>query len=333
MNILVSRTDRAGDLILTLPVFRELRKVFPDAHIVAHVRKYTASIAKLCKEIDEVLLDDDYDQGLISNSLCNCFKDHSFDRAIIIHPAGRAIIAAWRAEIPIITGRASNIFQFLLNDGRLQKRSHNQKHEFEYNLDLLEGIVPEIEYKPYHFELKESLINEGREYFKQIGLDESPIIVHPGHGGSAYNITPEMYAKIASRLIGAGRTVMVSLGPGEESMEEYFFTLKESGQIFFLKNVPSFDKLAGIFANCKAFIGGSTGPLHLSASIGLPSIAFFPPVKAMTPNRWGPVGCNNLVIKPDVPACNGKCNNCKYSGCMKNIDLMPVFDWLSGIGY
>ena len=78
MNILVSRTDRAGDLILTLPVFRELRKVFPDAHIVAHVRKYTASIAKLCKEIDEILLDDDYDQGLISNSLCNCFKDHSF---------------------------------------------------------------------------------------------------------------------------------------------------------------------------------------------------------------------------------------------------------------
>ena len=53
----------------------------------------------------------------------------------------------------------------------------------------------------------------------------------------------------------------------------------------------------------------------------------------MTPNRWGPVGCNSLIIKPDVPACNGKCNNCKYSGCMKNIDLMPVFDWLSGIGY
>ena len=65
----------------------------------------------------------------------------------------------------------------------------------------------------------------------------------------------------------------------------------------------------------------------------MPSIAFFPPVRAMTPNRWGPVGCNSLVIKPDVPDCNGKCNNCKYSGCMKNIDLMPVFDWLSGIGY
>ena len=330
MNILVSRTDRAGDLILTLPIFRELRKTFPEAHLVAHVRKYTASIAKICSEVDEILVDEDYDQGLISNSLCNSFKDHSFDRAIIVHPAGRAIIAAWRAEIPIITGRASNIFQFLLNDGRLQKRSYNKKHEFEYNLELLEGIVPEINYEPYRFTLKKSLIDSGKEYFKEIGLDDSPIIVHPGHGGSAYNISPEMYAKIASRLIGAGRTVLVSLGPGEESMEEFFFTLKESGQIFFLKNVPSFDKLAGVFANCKAFIGGSTGPLHLSASLGLPSVAFFPPVKAMTPNRWGPMGCKKLIIKPDVPDCSGKCSKCKYAGCMKNIDLMPVYDWILG---
>lgn len=330
MNILVSRIDRAGDLILTLPIFRELRKAFPEAHIVAHVRRYTASIAKLCKEIDEILIDDDYDQGIVSNSLRNSFKDHNFDKAIIVLPSPRSIVAAWRAEIPEIVGRASNMFQFLLTDRRVQKRSRNNKHEFEYNLDLLEGIVPNIDYKPYNFNLKESLIKEGKEYLEQLGLPESPIIVHPGHGGSALNLPPDMYSKIASRLIGLGKTVLVSMGPGEEKMEEYFFTLKESNRIFFLKDIQSFDKLAGIFANCKAFVGGSTGPLHLSASLGLPSVAFFPPVKAMTPNRWGPVGCKSFVVKPNLPDCKGKCKSCKDNGCMKNIDLMPVFDWLLG---
>ncbi len=328
MNILVSRTDRAGDLILTLPVFRELRKAFPEAHIVAHVKKYTVSIAKLCKEIDEILIDDDFDQGIVSNTLCNSFKDHNFDKAIIVLPSPRSIVACWRADIPEITGRASNIFQFLLTDSRVQKRSRNVKHEFEYNLDLLEGIVPNIEYSPYHFKLEESLIKEGVTYLEELGVKEPPIIVHPGHGGSALNLPPEMYAKIASRLIGLGKTVLVSMGPGEEKMEEYFFTLKESDKIFFLKNIQTFDKLAGIFANCKAFIGGSTGPLHLSASLSLPSVAFFPPVKAMTPNRWGPVGCKSFIVKPDLPDCTGKCTKCKYNGCMKNIDLMPVFDWL-----
>ncbi len=330
MNILVSRTDRAGDLILTLPVFRELKKAFPDVHLVAHVRKYTASIAKLCKEIDEIIIDDEYDQGIVSNSLCNSFKDHNFDKAIIVLPAARSIVAAWRAEIPEIIGRASNIFQFLLTDRRVQKRSQNIKHEFEYNLDLLKGVVPEIDYKPYHIELKESLIKEGSDYLQLLGVTEAPIIIHPGHGGSALNIPPDMYAKIASRLIGFGRNVLVSLGPGEEKMEEYFFTLKESGRIFFLKDVQTFDKLAGVFANCKAFIGGSTGPMHISASLGLPVVAFFPPVKAMSPNRWGPVGCKSLVMKPDLPDCSAKCKKCKNNGCMKNIELMPVFDWLMG---
>ncbi len=331
MNILVSRTDRAGDLILTLPVFRELKRAFPEAYLVAHVKKYTASIAKMCKEIDEILIDDDFDQGIVSNSLCNSFKDHNFDRAFIILPSGRAIVAAWRAEIPIITGRASNIFQFFLNDRRVQKRSKNLKHEFQYNLDLLKGVVPEIKYEPYRFVLEESLVKEGSFYLEQLGLTEQPYVIHPGHGGSALNLPPEMYAKIASRLIGLRKEVIVSLGPGEEKMEEYFFTLKESGKIFFVKNIPTFNKLAAIFANCKAFIGGSTGPMHLAASIGLPSVAFFPPVKAMTPNRWGPVGCKSLVVKPNVPECNGKCLRCKYSGCMKSIELMPIFDWLSEV--
>jgi ADP-heptose:LPS heptosyltransferase len=333
MNILVSRTDRAGDLILTLPVFRELRKAFPEAHLVAHVRKYTASIASLCKEIDEVLIDDNYDQGIVSNSLRNTFKDHNFDRAIIVLPTGRSIVAAWRADIPEITGRASNIFQFFLTDGRVQKRSQNIKHEFEYNLDLLKGIVPQIDYTPYRFDLKKTLVENGNEYLKRLGVNNAPIIIHPGHGGSALNLPPELYSKIASRLIGFEKTVLVSLGPGEEVMEEYFFTLKDSGKLFILKNIPTFDELAGIFANCKAFIGGSTGPMHLAASIGLPTVAFFPPVKAMTPKRWGPVGCKSLIIKPNLPDCNGKCNRCRNNGCMKSIDILPVFDWLSEIGY
>lgn len=328
MNILVSRTDRAGDLILTLPVFRELRKAFPDAHLVAHVRKYTEPIARLCKEIDEVILDDAVDDGLISTSLCNCFKEHEFSKAIIVHPAARSIIAAWRAEIPVRIGRASNICQIFLNDGRVQKRSHNIKHEYEYNLDLLKGVVDDIEYKPYTFEISDSLKEYGISVLKNLYLSESPIVIHPGHGGSAHNIAPEMYSKLAAQIIGMGRQVLISLGPGEESMEEAFFQLKDTNQIFFLKNIPGMDKLAGVFANCSAFVGGSTGPLHLAASVGLPCVAFFPPVKAMTPKRWGPVGCKSLVLKPSLPDCDSKCDNCDNKGCMKTIDVMLALGWL-----
>ena len=333
MNILVSRTDRAGDFILTLPLFRELRKAYPEAHIVAHIRKYTEPIARLCKEIDEVILDDDkrFEAGMISNGLSNCFKDHKFDKAIIVHPAGRSIIATFRAGIPQRVGRASNLFQFLLNDRRVQKRSRNQKHEFEYNLDLLEGIVSDIDYSPYIFELEKTLLAKGKETLEKLGVNKAPVVIHPGNGGSAHNITPNMYAEIASRLISDGENVLISMGPGEESMEEYFFILKESGKIHFLKGVSGMDELAGVFKHCKAFVGGSTGPLHLSASVGIPSVAFFPPVKAMTPKRWGPRGNSSLVIKPEIADCDGKCEMCKNSGCMKTIDISKAISWLKEV--
>lgn len=328
MNILVSRTDRAGDFILTLPVFRELRKAFPEAHIVAHIRKYTAPIAKLCKEIDEVILDDDFAPGLFDCQLSNCFKDHDFDRAIIVHPAARTIIAAYHADIPVRTGRASNICMFFLNDKRIQKRSKNEKHEYEYNLDLLEGIVPNIEKKPYHFDLAPDLVAEGRKIIDNLGITDSPVIVHPGHGGSALNISSSKYARLAEELIEAGKSVIVSLGPGEEDIESKFEHLKKTNKIAFLTGIPTMDKLAGVFANCSGFVGGSTGPLHLAAALNKPCAAFFPPVKAMTPKRWGPVGCESFITKPELPDCSKKCLRCKHTGCMQVINVEPAVSWL-----
>ncbi|PKL45107.1 MAG: hypothetical protein CVV41_03180 [Candidatus Riflebacteria bacterium HGW-Riflebacteria-1] len=325
-RFLVSRTDRAGDLILTLPVFRELRKAFNNAHIVAHVRTYTAPLLKLCPEVDEVIIDDDYPAGLFAPALTQKFKALAIDNCIIVHPTGRAIITAWRAGIATRTGRASNVWQLLLNDRRVQKRSRNEKHEFCYNLDLLQGIVPRIDYSPYLFKLRPDQADQGAARIAALGL-QRPVIIHPGHGGSAHNLPPERYAELAKMLIAQNLPVVISLGPGEEKLKS-FFSPAPAGQLNFLCNVPDLAELATAFSCCSAFIGGSTGPLHLAASLQLPTVAFFPPVAAMTPQRWGPVGSKNLVIRPDLGYCKGKCENCANIGCMARIELAPALNWL-----
>ena len=323
---MVSRTDRAGDLILTLPVFRELRKAFKNAHIIAHVRAYTAPLLKLCPEVDEIVIDDDYPAGLFSSPLTTAFKRLKIIHCFMVHPAGRAIVAAWRAGIKTRTGRASNIWQMLLNDRRVQKRSSNEKHEFCYNLDLLQSIVPKIDYSPYIFRLTEEQKSRGAAKIAELGL-QRPIIIHPGHGGSAHNISTERYAELAQMLIKHNLPVLVSLGPGEEKLKSRFEPA-QNGRLNFLCNVPDLAELGAVFSACSAFVGGSTGPLHLAASLQLPAVAFFPPVAAMTPKRWGPVGGKSLVLKPDLGYCKGKCDKCANSGCMTQIRLEPALDWL-----
>jgi len=325
-RFLVSRTDRAGDLILTLPLFRELRKNFAGAHIVAHVRSYTAPLLKLCPEVDEIIIDDTYPPGLLSLPLVKAFKQLSIDHCFIVHPAGRAILSAWRAGICRRTGRASNIWQLLLNDRHVQKRSRNEKHESRYNLDLLSGTVASIDYSPYHFRLNEARKAAGTEVIAALGL-QRPVIIHPGHGGSAYNISTERYVSLARKLLEHDLSVLISLGPGEEKFKSYFEPL-QCEKLNFLCNIPDLAGLAEAFSACAGFIGGSTGPLHLAAALKLPTAAFFPPVAAMTPKRWGPVGNRSLVLKPDMSYCNGRCDNCANKGCMAGIALEPAVEWI-----
>ncbi|HNX74067.1 MAG TPA: glycosyltransferase family 9 protein [Candidatus Rifleibacterium sp.] len=328
-SLLVSRTDRAGDLLLTMAVFRELRKAFPDSRIVAHVRSYTAPLARLVKEIDALIVDDEHAPGFFSTGLANAFKEYRFACCVMVHPAGRALLAAWRAGIPKRIGRASNAFQLLLNDRRVQKRSRNEKHEYQYNLDLLQGLVNDIDYAPWHFTPEPDLCERGRAARERVGLNNChPVIIHPGHGGSAHNISTSMYAAIVSELIKMQIPVLVSLGPGEEKLKEAF-PEPVSGLLGFAEGIPDLAELAGVFSGCAGFCGGSTGPLHLAAALGLPCAAFFPPVAAMTPKRWGPAGCRSLIIKPEIADCNGRCTTCTQNGCMNKLEIHQATEWLA----
>ncbi|MGM0600388.1 MAG: glycosyltransferase family 9 protein [Candidatus Rifleibacteriota bacterium] len=325
MKIIVSRTDRAGDLILTTPVFRELRTNFPDAELTAHVRQYTAPLLNGCTEIDKILIDDEYKDFI---QLAKAFKNEKPDIIIIVHPAARVINAAFFADIPLRIGRASNLWQFMLNDRKHQKRSRNEQHEFRYNLDLLKGLVKRIDYAKPALKPSARDIEIGGNYLTKAGLnDKKPVIIHPGHGGSARNLPTSAYVRLASILVEAGFSVIISLGPAEENLKNLF--LKGCKHpLAFLTGIPDLGILAGAYSRCRAFIGGSTGPMHLAAALKLPVVAFFPPVPAMTPVRWGPVCEKKLVLMPEVKNCKADCDSCSFKGCMSTIDIHEAANWL-----
>ena len=326
MKILVSRTDRAGDVILSTPIFSELKKAFPKATVIAHVREYTEPIIRLCPSVNHIITDDKYQSVF---SLAKALKKEQFTHAILVHPSYKALMATFLARIPCRIGRASNIWQFLLTNRQVQKRSKNEKHEFQHNLDLIKPIVDSLEYQRPILKPNKSCLEYGIKYLQNIKItNDKPVIIHPGHSGSAHNLAIEQYVDLADSLIKLNIPVVISLGPNEEHLETNF-TNRIQNNFGVIKNIPDFEKLAGIFHHCSAFIGGSTGPMHLAGAIELPVVVFFPPQKSMTPVRWGPCGAKNIVIKPKLEACNGKCNNCSQSPCMEKIDLDRAIKWIT----
>jgi len=48
------------------------------------------------------------------------------------------------------------------------------------------------------------------------------------------------------------------------------------------------------------FISNSTGPIHLAGALNKKIIGFYPNEKPMSDTRWGPLGNNVIIIKPDT---------------------------------
>ena len=59
-NILIVRTDRLGDVILSTPVIENLRYHYPKAHISFMCRPYTQEVLQGNPYLDEIIVYDKY---------------------------------------------------------------------------------------------------------------------------------------------------------------------------------------------------------------------------------------------------------------------------------
>ena len=139
-RILVSRTDKIGDLILSIPSFFMIKKMYPNAELVAIVRKYNMDIVKNLPYIDRFVILDDYTKAELLEKIAY-FKADVFI-ALYNDAYIAALARASKAKIRI--GPISKLSSFFTyNKGVLQKRSLSIKNEGQYNLDLVAKLDKE----------------------------------------------------------------------------------------------------------------------------------------------------------------------------------------------
>ena len=135
-NILVVRTDRIGDVILTLPTIEALKLNFPNAHIAMLLSSYTAS---LVEGIADVLT---YNREIALKPFFEMLAElrrARFDVAVVAFPRFRIALLLWLAGIPLRIGTGYRWYSFLFNRKIFEHRKNVEKHEAEYNVSLLKG--------------------------------------------------------------------------------------------------------------------------------------------------------------------------------------------------
>ena len=137
-KIIISRTDKIGDLVLSIPSFFMVKKMYPDAEIIVLVRKYNYEIVKNLPYIDRVVKIDDYRKV----ELIEKIKYFKADIFIALYNDEFVMQLAKASGAKIKIGPLSKIKSFFIyNNGIWQKRSKSIKNEAEYNLDLIKSII------------------------------------------------------------------------------------------------------------------------------------------------------------------------------------------------
>jgi heptosyltransferase-2 len=317
MNVLIVRPDGIGDLLLSLPVASQLRRLLPGATIGFLTNPITAPILEHHPDVDYVRT------VRVTDPLSTLRAAFSggVDAAIFLKPFRRLMWAAYLVRVPIRVATGFRWYSLLANRRVFEHRSDFMRHESAYNVEMLEGLGLRpcaVNPPTLHMTEEERMVGEHR----WVGLPRPRVVVHPG-GRSARRWRPEHFRDLAVRLAQNGYGIVLT-GNDHERTEFERDTLSTTvvpAEIRNLMGSLSVRELTSVIASAQVVVSGATGPAHLGAAVGTPVVSLFDPRRSNLPVRWKPLG-DGLVLRPDVPTCD-KCigDVCPYWDCLDRVTI------------
>lgn len=331
-RILLIRTDRIGDVILSTPAIKAVRDAYPNSHIAVMVRPYAEDIVDGNPYLDEVILydKDGGHRGLLGTlRFVRELRRKRFDLVLILHPTNRSNLIPFLAGIPERVGYDKKWGVFLTK--RLKDTKHlGEKHEIEYNLDVLRAIGIEAEDKSLYMPVKDEYEKIVDRFFALNNLrqEDGIIAAHPGASCPSKRWPAYRFGRVADELIDKHKFKVVIIGGPSEKAIVKDMHMAMLNEPIILSEEHSLGEVAAFLKRCRIFISNDSGPVHIAVAVGTPVISIFGRLDpGLSPKRWGPVGPNDIVIHKDVGCKECKAHNCEIS--FKCLDAITVDDVLS----
>ena len=322
-RVLICRTDNIGDVVLTLPLAGYLKQCQPGLQVDMLCRAYAAAVVRQCCHVDRVLAIDD------QPDLHQLFAQGGYDTVIFAYPNRRLAQAARRARVANRVGTSHRLYHWV-HCNRLAHftRARSPLHEAQLNFALLQPLglrhVPSLEEITRLYGLTAPRSAEADALAAQAPFN---VIFHPKSNGNGREWPLDLWTGLAHRLQAAAPDLAVwvtgSAAEGQLLAREASALLAQPN----VRNLCGRVDLAGLMALigvADGLVASGTGPLHMSAAIGVPTLGLFPPIRPIDPARWGALGAQarSLCAPQACPTCTGPA----ACTCMQAISVDQVAD-------
>jgi len=296
LNILVVRTDRIGDVVLTTAAVHALRKNYPEARIAMMVAPGTRELVEGNPDLDEIII---HDRSVPWSFLKQVFnlRRKKFDWAIIFHTKRWTNGFCFLAGIPRRTGYRNEKLGFLLNDPVVDDREAGIKHEAEYCLDILNsvGVRAPLAERQCVIPINKNSDAWATQWFAQNKINPKEfIIVNPSASDPGRQWPAERFAKIIEMLQEKNIGPIGVIGTKNDIAAEKVLSLVKSTdpvRVFDLRGKTSISHLIALMRQCRMLLSNDTGPVHIAAALNKPVVSIFTRNESgINPERWRPLG-------------------------------------------
>jgi len=317
-KILCIKPRGIGDIVLSTIILDDLKKTFPSAEI----HYLTETFAK---------------DAFANNSLIA--KVHTMEKTgFVLKVAARLrkekydlIIDLWSnprsAQITFLTHAKYRVgFSY-----RGRKYAYNilgtsekgEHHAAEHNLELLKALGIEITSKRIHFYVSDGDNNWAKEFIRlNLPIDKKIVGIIPSGGWASKRCDANKWVEICNAIKQKYDVVFLILwGPGDESDSNYIKSILKDDAVL----IPEvkIGKLSALIKNCDIVIANDSGPMHIAAALGVPTLGIFGPTN---PKAHGPYSPNSdYVIKEDLHCIICNKLECPYDHeCMRQLPVEKV---------
>lgn len=302
-KILCIKPRGIGDIVLSTIVLDNLIAYFPSVQVDYLTEDFAESAVKNNPLVNKVLT-----MGRNEFSLKTAFRirKEKYDLILDLWSNPRSALITFFSGAMYRTGFAYRGRKYAYNI--LASDDRGSHHSAEHNLELLKILkIPIISKRIYYF-TSDKEDNFGKSFIEEnIPSDHSIIGIVPSGGWPSKRCDAVKWVEICKTISSVYKTKYLILwGPGDEKDANYI--ARNFPEETVLAPKTDLITMAGLINNCDLVIANDSGPMHISAALGIPTLGLFGPTN---PKMHGPYSeLSDYVNKEDL-----FCILCNHTVC------------------
>jgi heptosyltransferase-2 len=336
-RVLVKAPNWLGDLVITLPALRGIRRACPEARLAVLVKQELAGFFESVDGIDEVI---SYRIGAgIAGwadrwKLIAAVRARAFDVAVLFPRSFEAALWMAAARVPRRAGAAAQGRSWLLTDSVKMPPPALARHQAHDYLDLFGAILGiEGSLEDVRVIAAPARAAKSRTWLEERRRGRGPLIaIAPAAAyGPAKEWPADRYAALIDRLGAVGGAECVLVGTAAERARCAAIAAASRAGALVAAGETDVGDLVALLSLCGAFAGNDSGAMHVAGALGIPTVGIFGSTR---PQRTGPLGPRTRVLYEKVACSPCLERTCRFghTDCLRRIEVANVVAALSDLG-